>query len=69
VVFNAFTARLTVSSFQAKFTLLSNFTLGGTLNSIYPATQAVTLKIGTFTVTIPPVPSRRPPQRPTRSSG
>ena len=54
IVFSAFTAKLTVSSFQPKFTLVSNLSLGGTLNSIYPATQAVTLKIGTFTVTIPP---------------
>jgi YVTN family beta-propeller protein len=42
VVFSAFAAKLTVSSFQPKFTLHSNFTLGGTLNSIFPATQAVT---------------------------
>jgi YVTN family beta-propeller protein len=54
VVFSAFAAKLTVSSFQPKFSLHSNFTLGGTLNSIFPATQAVTLKIGTFTMTIPP---------------
>jgi YVTN family beta-propeller protein len=54
VAFSAFTAKLTVSSFQPKFTLASNFTLGGTLNSIFPATEAVTLKIGTFTVTIVP---------------
>jgi YVTN family beta-propeller protein len=54
VVFTAFAAKLTVSSYQPKFTLHSNFTLGGTLNSIFPATQAVTLKIGTFTMTIPP---------------
>ena len=54
VVFSAFTAKLTVSSYQPKFTLHSSFTPGGTLNSIYPATDPVTLKIGTFTTTIPP---------------
>jgi YVTN family beta-propeller protein len=54
VVFSAFTAKLTVSSFQPKFTLLSNFTLGSNSNGINPAYEAVTLKIGTFTVTIPP---------------
>jgi poly(3-hydroxybutyrate) depolymerase len=32
--FSAFTAKLTVSSFQPKFTLASNFTLGSTSNSI-----------------------------------
>jgi YVTN family beta-propeller protein len=53
-VFSAFTAKLTVSSFQPKFTLLSNFTLGSNSNGINPAFEAVTLKIGTFTVTIPP---------------
>jgi hypothetical protein len=53
-VFSAFTAKLTVSSFQPKFTLASNFTLGSTGNGINPAFEAVTLKIGTFTVTIPP---------------
>jgi hypothetical protein len=54
VPFSAFTAKLTISSFQPKFTLLSNFTLGSTSNGINPAFEAVTLKIGTFTVTIPP---------------
>jgi YVTN family beta-propeller protein len=54
VVFSAFSAKLTVSSFQPKFTLQSNFTLGSTSNGINPAFEAVTLKIGTFTVTIPP---------------
>jgi hypothetical protein len=54
ISFTAFTAQLTVSSHQPKFTLQSNFTLGGTLNSIFPATEAVTLKIGTFAITIPP---------------
>jgi YVTN family beta-propeller protein len=53
-VFSAFTAKLMVSSFQPKFTLVSNFTLGSTSNGINPAFEAVTLKIGTFTVTIPP---------------
>lgn len=54
IPFSAFTAQLTVSSHQPKFMLQSNFTLGGTLNSIFPATEAVTLKIGIFAVTIPP---------------
>jgi YVTN family beta-propeller protein len=53
-VFSAFTAKLTVSSFQPKFTLHSNFTLGSKSNGINPQFEAVTLKIGTFAVTIPP---------------
>jgi YVTN family beta-propeller protein len=53
VVFSAFTAKLTVSSFQPKFTLHSNFTLGSTSNGINPASEPVILKIGTFAVTIP----------------
>jgi YVTN family beta-propeller protein len=53
-VFSAFTAKLAVSSFQPKFTLVSNFILGGNSNGINPAYEAVTLEIGTFTVTIPP---------------
>jgi poly(3-hydroxybutyrate) depolymerase len=54
IPFSVFTAQLTVSSFQPRFTLVSNFTLGGTLNRIYPASEATTLKIGSFAVTIPP---------------
>ena len=41
VVFSAFTAKLAVSSFQPKFTLLSNFTLGGTLSGPPGAVQAL----------------------------
>ena len=54
IVFSAFTAKLTISSFQPKFTLASHFTLGQKSGGINPSSQAVTLKIGTFTVTIPP---------------
>ena len=54
IPFSTFTAKLTVSSFQPKFTLHSSFTLGSTSNGINPASEAVTLKIGTFAVTIPP---------------
>ena len=54
IPFSAFTARLTVSSFQPKFTLHASFTLRSTSNGIFPATEEVTLKIGTFAVTIPP---------------
>jgi poly(3-hydroxybutyrate) depolymerase len=54
IPFSAFTAQLTVSSFRPKFTLNSSFTLGSTSNGIFPATEAVTLKIGIFAVTIPP---------------
>ncbi len=46
IPFSAFTAQLTVSSFQPKFTLHSSFTLGSTSNGIFPASEAVTLKIG-----------------------
>jgi hypothetical protein len=54
VIFGAFTAKLTVSSFQPQFTLVSNFTLGSTSKGINPASERVALKIGTFAVTIPP---------------
>jgi YVTN family beta-propeller protein len=54
IAFSAFTAKLTISSFQPKFTLASHFTLGQSSGGINPSSQAVTLKIGTFTVTIPP---------------
>jgi hypothetical protein len=36
------------------FELLSSFTLGSASNGINPATEPVTLQIGTFTTTIPP---------------
>lgn len=51
---SAFIAKLTVSRYQPKFTLDSNFTLASTSTGINPTSQAVTLKIGTFSVTIPP---------------
>jgi YVTN family beta-propeller protein len=60
IMFSAFTARLTISSFQPKFTLASHFTLGQNSGGINPSSQAVTLKIGTFTVTIPPFTATRP---------
>ena len=37
-----------------RFELLSSFTLGTTSDGIKPVTEPVTLKIGTFTTTIPP---------------
>ena len=54
IPFSAFTAEPTVSSFQPKFTLHSSFTVGSTSSGSNPASEAVTLKIGTFAVTIPP---------------
>jgi hypothetical protein len=54
IPFSAFTAEPTVSSFQPKFTLHSSFTVGSTSSGFNPASEAVTLKIGTFAVTIPP---------------
>jgi YVTN family beta-propeller protein len=37
-----------------RFELLSSFTLGSASNGINPVTEAVTLRVGTFTTTIPP---------------
>jgi hypothetical protein len=58
VPFSAFKAKLEVV-FSKKpnedvFVLRSNFTLGSTSSGIHPHTEEVTLKVGTFTVTIPP---------------
>ena len=54
VPFSAFSARLAVSSFKPSFTLLADFTLGSTSNGINPLFEAVTLRVGSFTTTIPP---------------
>jgi hypothetical protein len=54
VAFSAFTAQLTVYPNQKEFSINSNFTLGPTSNAINPPTEPVTLKIGSFTITIPP---------------
>jgi FG-GAP repeat len=56
VPFSAFSAKLNIyfTPNQYGFALLSNFTLGKTSNGINPVTEAVTLVIGTFTITIPP---------------
>jgi YVTN family beta-propeller protein len=53
-VFSAFTAQLTVYPNQKEFSINSSFTLGPTSNAINPLTEPVTLKIGSFTITIPP---------------
>jgi YVTN family beta-propeller protein len=54
LVFSAFTAQLTVYPNQKEFSINSNFTLGTSSNGINPPTEPVTLKIGSFTITIPP---------------
>jgi FG-GAP repeat len=53
VPFSAFSAQLTVYPNQKEFSINSNFTLGPTSNAINPPTEPVTLKIGSFTITIP----------------
>jgi hypothetical protein len=52
VSFSALSARLTVSSFQPSFTLRADFTVRSA--GIDPVSEAVTLRINTFTTTIPP---------------
>ena len=54
LVFSAHT-RLTVYPNQQRFDITnSNFTLGASSNGINPPTEPVTLKIGSFKITIPP---------------
>jgi YVTN family beta-propeller protein len=53
-VFSAFAAQLTVYPNQKEFSINSNFTLGASSSGINPPTEPVTLKIGSFTITIPP---------------
>jgi hypothetical protein len=58
VPFSAFKAKLEIV-FSKKpnedvFVLRSNFTLGSASSGIHPHTEEVTLRVGTFTVTIPP---------------
>jgi hypothetical protein len=54
VTFSTFTNKLTISSFKPGFTLLSKFALGSGSNGINPIFDTVTLRIGSFTTTIPP---------------
>ena len=54
VPFSAFSAKLAISSYQPRFTLSGDFVLGRTSNGINPLFEAVTLQIGSFTITIPP---------------
>jgi hypothetical protein len=57
VPFHAFSAKLQIAFGSApnqdSFDLKSSFTLSSTAPAINPPTQAVTLQVGTFTVTIP----------------
>src|SRR5262249_18014501 len=46
--------QLTVYPNQPGFAINSDFPLGGSSNGINPATEPVTLQIGSFTITIPP---------------
>jgi hypothetical protein len=54
VPFSAFTAALSISSYQPLFNLSGSFTLGATSNGINPLLETVTVSINTFTVAIPP---------------
>ncbi len=54
VPFSAFSAKLTIFAYKPSFALLSDFTLGSTSNGINPLFEDVTLRIGSFTTTIPP---------------
>jgi hypothetical protein len=54
VPFSAFSAKLAISSFKPSFTLLADFTLGSSSNGINPLFEDVTLRVGSFTTTIPP---------------
>ncbi len=54
VPFSAFSAKLTIFAYKPSFTLLADFTLGSTSNGINPLFEDVTLRVGSFTTTIPP---------------
>jgi hypothetical protein len=54
VSFSALSAKLTISSFQPRFTPLADFILRSASNGINPVSEGVTLRINTFTTTIPP---------------
>jgi hypothetical protein len=54
VPFSAFTAKLSISSYQPLFNITCNFTLGATSNGINPLLETVTLQINNFTLIIPP---------------
>jgi YVTN family beta-propeller protein len=53
IAFSAFAPDLTVYPVQSEFLIKGNFTLGAGSNAINPPTEQVTLKIGSFTITIP----------------
>jgi uncharacterized repeat protein (TIGR03803 family) len=57
IPFSAFSPKLTIqfgtTPNHDSFEIQSSFTLGSASNGINPATELVTLQIGTFTVTIP----------------
>jgi YVTN family beta-propeller protein len=53
VPFVAFSAQLQIA-FGSAFALESSFTLSSTAPGINPVTEPVTLRVGTFTITIPP---------------
>jgi hypothetical protein len=54
VPFSAFTAKLSISSYQPLFHIACNFTLGATSRGVNPLLETVTLQINNFTVAIPP---------------
>jgi YVTN family beta-propeller protein len=54
IAFSAFVPNLTVYPVQSEFSIKASFTLGTASNAINPPTEPVMLKIGSFTITIPP---------------
>jgi YVTN family beta-propeller protein len=54
IAFSAFAPDLTVYPVPSRFSIKGSFTLGAASNGINPPTEPVTLKIGSFNITIPP---------------